>query len=271
MCPFPALQQLCKIPTQHLCDSKEPQEKDEQGIPEVCQDPRMPTPPLTTDISLLWTFHRPLLLFSEGWANLQKYIQNIFKINSKHIQSIFKVYSKYSQNINMCQIRNCYFFIFLLFESFRVSFLSLSPQVATPVACLCACLCKIHGNADKFIDSRSWRFKKNTQYCGTLNSHKTSMFWMMEFPPLPLKTSPNQVPVYSCCCYSAVLYFHYKTTPFISFLTSLTEEIQRMEVSQFSITLRNMRLMHSCGPLKVIMIVFRKWKGPEFLHTFKHV
>lgn len=94
------------------------------------------------------------------------------------------------------------------------------------------------------------------------------MFWMMEFPPLPLETSPNQAPVYSCCCYSAVLYFHYKTTPFISFLTSHTEEIQRMEVSQFSITLRNMRLIHSCGPFKVIMIVFRKWKGPELSHSF---
>lgn len=94
------------------------------------------------------------------------------------------------------------------------------------------------------------------------------MFWMMEFPPLPLETSPNQAPVYSCCCYSAVLYFPYKTTPFISFLTSHTEEIQRMEVSQFSITLRNMRLMRSCGPFKVIVIVFRKWKGPELSHSF---
>lgn len=159
----------------------------------------------------------------------------------------------------------------LLSEFFSVSFLSFSPQVAIPAARLCACLCKIHGNADKFIDSRSWRFKKNTRYWETLNSHKTLMFWMMEFPPLPLETSPSQVPVYSCCCYSAVLYFHYKTTPFISFLTSHTEEIQRMEVSQFSITLRNMRLIHSCGPLRVITIVFRKWKGPELLHNFEHI
>lgn len=58
--------QLCQTHTKHICLFKQPQAKDEQGMFKGCWYPRMPTPPLTTDISLLWTLHRPLLLFVEA-------------------------------------------------------------------------------------------------------------------------------------------------------------------------------------------------------------
>lgn len=87
----------------------------------------------------------------------------------------------------------------------------------------------------------------------------------MEFLPLSVETAPQQVPVYSWLCYSALLYFYYKTTPVVAFLTSHREESRSVEVFQFSITLKVMRLIHLCGPLKVIT---RLYSGNERGHFF---
>lgn len=50
-----------------------------------------------------------------------------------------------------------------VFEPFKASILSSSPQGGKLVAGLCACLGEVGGNADKLVGSRIWRFKKGTQ------------------------------------------------------------------------------------------------------------
>lgn len=177
------------------------------------------TSPLAINISSLWTLCR-------SPANLQ--VQNV----------------KISQ---LCKMKKSRFFVFLSIWLFQ----RLTPKLSSTGRRTRVLLCKVRGNADELFSSRSRRFKKNSRYRETPNSHKTLMLWMTEFP-LPLEATPQQVPVHSCCCYSAVLYFHYKTAPFLSFLTPHTQECQSMEVSPFSITLRDMRLIHLCGPLRVI-------------------
>lgn len=99
--------------------------------------------PLTINSSSLWTLCR-------SPANLQ--VQNV----------------KISQ---LCKMKKSRFFVFLSIWLFQ----RLTSKLSSTGRRTRVLLCKVRGNADKLFSSRSWRFKKNSRYRETPNSHKTLM------------------------------------------------------------------------------------------------